>query len=211
MQHTFGAASVRLKVPDASVTYVTCEGLISEAERRYWCSTQLSAAVGRPVCFCEYFGLGSFSQYHVDNISDQEEAITCARHGVHDSGHQISADPVQVVRDISVNARQANATARRCSDGAGARFNDRQIARLEQTAPGRHCMPCARRSWSGPEEMCRSEETKLPIARVWHLRTTQNRGGTMLLGGGIQSSKGTVRRSPQSKAGIGRRFAGDVL
>ena len=42
---------------------------------------QLSAAVGRPVCFCEYFGLGSSSQYHVDNISDPEEGITCARHG----------------------------------------------------------------------------------------------------------------------------------
>ena len=33
----------------------------------------------------------------------------------------------------------------------------------------------------------------------------------MLTGGGIQSSKGTVWRSPHSKAGIGRWFVGDVL
>ena len=107
---------------------------------------QLSAAVGRPVCFCEYFGLGSFSQYHVDNISDPRGRNHLCAARVHDSGHQISADPVEVMQDISVNARQAKATARRCLDGAGARFNDRQIALLEQTAPGRHCMSCARRS-----------------------------------------------------------------
>ena len=59
--------------------------------------------------------------------------------------------------------------------------------------------------------MCRSEETKLPIARVGTCGPPKTAVETMLPGGGIQSSKGTVRRSPQSKAGIGRRFAGDVL